>query len=73
MNLVERFVRDLTDAEDVAGNPRGQLLDFRCRLESCSTIPSTYFRQLVVGKIGESVQTQWHEHGSNGGGEAPSG
>jgi hypothetical protein len=34
---------------------------------------STYFRQLVVGKIGESVQTQWHEHGSSGGREAPSG
>ena len=33
----------------------------------------TYFRQLVVGKIGESVQTQWHEHGSSGGREAPSG
>jgi len=32
-----------------------------------------YFRQLVVGKIGETVQTQWHEHGSSGGGEAPSG
>jgi hypothetical protein len=34
---------------------------------------STYFRQLVVGKIGESVQTQWHEHGSSGRREAPSG
>jgi len=34
---------------------------------------STYFRQLVVGTIGESVQTQWHEHGSSGGGEAPGG
>ena len=33
----------------------------------------SYFRQLVVGKIGESVQTQWHEHGSSGGGEAPGG
>ena len=33
----------------------------------------TYFRQLVVGKIGESAQTQWHEHGSSGCGEAPSG
>jgi len=28
---------------------------------------------LVVGKIGETVQTQWHEHGSSGGGEAPNG
>jgi sulfonate transport system permease protein len=36
-------------------------------------IASTYFRQLVVGKIGESVQTQWDEHGSSGGGEAPGG
>ena len=35
--------------------------------------PSTYFRQLVVGKIGEFVQTQWDEHGSSGGGEAPGG
>jgi hypothetical protein len=35
--------------------------------------PSTYFRQLVVGKIGESVQTQRDEHGSSGGREAPSG
>jgi len=35
--------------------------------------PSSYFRQLVVGKIGESVQTQWHEHGSSGRREAPSG
>jgi hypothetical protein len=34
---------------------------------------STYFRQLVVGKIGESVQTQWDEHGSSGGRGAPSG
>jgi hypothetical protein len=33
----------------------------------------TYFRQLVVGKIGEFVQTQWDEHGSSGGGEAPGG
>jgi hypothetical protein len=33
----------------------------------------TYFRQLVVGKIGESVQTQWDEHGSSGSREAPSG
>ncbi|TMJ57769.1 MAG: CBS domain-containing protein [Alphaproteobacteria bacterium] len=33
----------------------------------------TYFRQLVVGKIGESVQTQWHEHGSSGRRGAPSG
>src|SRR6202030_3818622 len=24
---------------------------------------SSYFRQLVVGKIGEFVQTQWDEHG----------
>jgi hypothetical protein len=34
---------------------------------------STYFRQLVVGKIDESVQTQGHEHGSSGSGDAPSG
>jgi hypothetical protein len=33
----------------------------------------SYFRQLVVGKIGESVQTQRHEHGSSGSREAPSG
>ena len=33
----------------------------------------SYFRQLVVGKIGESVQMQWHEHGSSGSREAPSG
>jgi len=33
----------------------------------------SYFRQLVVGKIGEFVQTQWDEHGSSGGGEAPGG
>jgi hypothetical protein len=37
------------------------------------TIRSSYFRQLVVGKIGEFVQTQWDEHGSSGGGEAPGG
>jgi hypothetical protein len=33
----------------------------------------TYFRQLVVGKTGESVQTQRHEHGSRGSGDAPNG
>jgi hypothetical protein len=33
----------------------------------------SYFRQLVVGKIGESVQMQWHEHRSSGSREAPSG
>jgi Transposase DDE domain group 1 len=36
-------------------------------------VVSAYFRQLVVGKIGEFVQTQWHEHGSSGRHEAPSG
>jgi hypothetical protein len=34
---------------------------------------SSYFRQLVVGKLGESVQTQWNEHGSSGRRAAPSG
>jgi hypothetical protein len=38
-----------------------------------ANVLSTYFRQLVVGKFGESVQTQWHEHGSSGSREAPSG
>jgi transposase len=33
----------------------------------------SYFPQLVVGRIGESVQTQRHEHGSSGGRTAPNG
>jgi hypothetical protein len=36
-------------------------------------LASTYFRQLVVGKIGETVQMQWDGHGSSGSGEAPIG
>ena len=44
-----------------------------CEPDQESRMVLTYFRQLVVGKIGESVQTQWHEHGSSGRREAPSG
>jgi hypothetical protein len=40
---------------------------------SATSNQSSYFRQLVVGKTGESAQTQGHEHGSSGSGDAPSG
>ena len=58
------------DTPTAQEDPRINLCDFYLFRGRPGT---TYFRQLVVGRTDESVQTQRHEHGSSGGRAAPSG